>query len=104
MPKHPREADIRVRLRGCRSVMRCLMRAKHMSEELHDFKDGNGPVPAHRHGNGAGWVANSARVEITAYVGTNAQVSGTAWVFGTAQVSDDAWVSGNAWVSDNAWV
>ena len=23
----------------------------------YDFKDGNGPVPAHQHPNGGGWVA-----------------------------------------------
>jgi len=22
----------------------------------HDFQDGNGPVPAHQHANGGGWV------------------------------------------------
>ena len=28
-----------------------------------DFKDGNGPVPAHEHPNGGGWVADTAKVD-----------------------------------------
>ena len=28
-----------------------------------DFKDGNGPVPAHQHPNGGGWVADTAKVD-----------------------------------------
>lgn len=28
--------------------------------KTHDFKDGNGAVPAHQHINGGGWVANTA--------------------------------------------
>ena len=35
----------------------------------YDFEDGNGPVPAHRHSNRGGWVANTATVAGTAYVG-----------------------------------
>lgn len=57
-----------------------------------DFGDGNGPVPAHRHSNGGGWVAETARVGNTAYVGPDARVTG-----GT--VSDGATVSGNALVT-----
>lgn len=30
-----------------------------MNAEKHDFKDGRGPVPAHRHHNGGGWVEDS---------------------------------------------
>ena len=83
---------------------------------LHDFRDGRGPVPAHQHPNGGGWVADTARVAASAFVGPgaqvfgaawvsgNAQVSGAAWVFGAAQVSGDAQVSGAAWVSGNAQV
>ena len=39
-----------------------------------DFKDGKGPVPAHQHSNGGGWVADTATVADTAYVGPDAQV------------------------------
>jgi hypothetical protein len=42
-----------------------------------DFQDGNGPVAAHRHENGGGWVADTATVKPTAWVGGNARVGGT---------------------------
>lgn len=42
-------------------------------EPTHDF--GDCPVPAHRHGNGGGWVAETARVDETAYVGRAADVT-----------------------------
>ena len=64
--------------------------------DLFDF--GDGPVPAHTHPNGGGWVANSAYVEIHAYVGRQAEV------FGLAQVSDQARVFGKARVSGKARV
>jgi len=94
----------------------------------YDFEDGNGPVPAHQHPYGGGWVADTSKVSKTAYVGPdakvfgkawvssdakvfgdvqvfgNAQVSGNAQVFGNVQVFDDAWVSGTAEVSGKAWV
>jgi len=44
----------------------------------HDFGDGKGPVLAHKHPNGGGWVANTADVDDTAFVGPNACVSGSA--------------------------
>ena len=70
-----------------------------------DFNDGNGPVPAHQHQNGGGWVAETAHVEDTARVSGNAQVFGNAQVYGDAGdalVLDTARVSGNAQVSGNA--
>ena len=82
----------------------------------HDFKDGKGPVPAHRHCKGKGWVADTTTVENTVYVGLNAQVygyaqvagdakvAGDAQVYGDASVYGDARVSGNAQVSGDAWV
>ena len=63
---------------------------------LHDFRDGRGPVPAHQHPNGGGWVADTARVAASAFVGPGAQVFGAAWVSGNAQVSGDARVYGDA--------
>ena len=45
------------------------------------FDFGKGPVPAHQHSNGGGWVADTATVSETAYVGPNARVSGNAKVF-----------------------
>ena len=69
-----------------------------------DFQDGNGPVPAHQHSNGGGWVADTARVAVTSFVGPDARVSGNAWVSDNAVVSDNARVYGNARVSGDAWV
>jgi len=34
-----------------------------------DFGDGNGSVPAHKHMNGGGWVAETASVDASAFVG-----------------------------------
>ena len=74
----------------------------------HNF--GFGEVPAHRHSNGGGWVADTAKVADTAYVGVNACVygnaivSGYAQVFGIARMSGDARLSGNAYVTGNALV
>ena len=69
-----------------------------------DFNDGNGPVPAHQHSNGGGWVADTAYVDIAAYIGLDALVFGDARVFGNAQVFGDARVFGNALVSGYALV
>jgi hypothetical protein len=49
--------------------------------QTHDFNDGNGPVPAHQHVNGGGWVADTAHVSEFAYVELNAQVYGNARAF-----------------------
>jgi hypothetical protein len=68
------------------------------------FDFGNGPVPAHQHANGGGWVADTATVAETAYVGPDARVYGDAWVYGRAYVSDNARVYGNALVSGDARV
>ena len=51
-----------------------------------DFDDGRGPVPAHRHPNGGGWVADTASVETAAFVGPDARVSGDARVLGSARL------------------
>ena len=45
---------------------------------LHDFQDGRGPVPAHPHSNGGGWIADTATVDATARVSGDAQVYGDA--------------------------
>ncbi len=65
---------------------------------LHDFDDGRGPVPAHQHSNGGGWVENTATVASTAYVGPHAQVR----LFG--KVLDRARVEGQGLVTDSAVV
>ena len=75
---------------------------------LFDF--GNGPVPAHQHVNGGGWVADTVEIEDTVFVGPNARVFGKAVAFGYARISSNAQVFGKAWVygsaciSGNAWV
>ena len=75
-----------------------------MNNTTFDFEDGNGPVPAHRHSNGGGWVADTAQVLEAAYVCRNAQIFGYAHVSGNASVFEDARVYGNARVSGNASV
>ena len=73
-------------------------------QETYDFQDGNGPVPAHKHPNGGGWVANTAQVDDTAFVGEDAKVYDDAWVSGKAKVFGNAEVYGNAMVFGNAEV
>lgn len=80
------------------------------------FDFGFGPVPAHQHPNGGGWVADTATVDSTAYVGPNAMVFDYAKVFhcavvtGNAKVFDNtmiygaASIYGNASVFDNAMI
>lgn len=65
-------------------------------KRVHDFLDGSGPVPAHHHPNGSGWVADTACVASTAYVGPQARVFGEATVLGCAEIHDRAEVSGRA--------
>lgn len=77
---------------------------------MHNFQDGSGPVPAHRHPNGGGWVANTATVDDSAYVGPHASVFGRAHVLenaylnGMCRVYGDAVIIGTATVSDFAQV
>ena len=68
------------------------------------FDFGYGPVPAHQHPRGGGWVADTARVEDSAYIGPSAQVTGNARVSGNARVFGNARVSGGAQVYGGAWV
>ena len=72
--------------------------------EMHDFDDDNGPVAAHRHPNGGGWVADTASVAKTAFVGPDASVFQFASVEDFAAVTDTAWVLGSAAVSGHARV
>ena len=83
---------------------------------MYNFEDGKGPVKAHKHANGGGWVADTAYVADTVFVGPSAKVSGNARVYDKAMVSGNAMVfnnakvygnasvSGNARISGNAWV
>jgi acyl-[acyl carrier protein]--UDP-N-acetylglucosamine O-acyltransferase len=64
----------------------------------------------HKHSNGGGWVANSARVEPSVYVGPFALVYGKADLSERVRVEDYAQVSGSAILSGDcivrrvAWV
>jgi UDP-3-O-[3-hydroxymyristoyl] glucosamine N-acyltransferase len=64
-----------------------MMKGNKMTGIVHDFEDGNGPVAAHQHSNGGGWVADTATVADTAFVGPNALVYGNAQVSGNCRVS-----------------
>mgnify|MGYP001303285041 CR=1 FL=1 len=72
----------------------------HLNNEttLFDFEDGYGPVPAHRHPNGLGWVANTAEVAPSAFVGPHARV------YHYAKVMDDAVLLGHSEVSGHALI
>jgi len=70
----------------------------------HDFNDGNGPVPAHQHANGGGWVADTVVIDNTAYVGPDAKVFGNAWICNDAWVYESARVFGQALIDDEAQV
>lgn len=63
---------------------------------LFDFEDGNGPVPAHQHPNGGGWVADTATVDASALVSQHARVFGHATVADAACIYDRACVFGKA--------
>ena len=62
----------------------------------YDFGDGNGPVPAHQHANGGGWIADTVVYDDTVFIGPDALVYGNAWVGHEAQVFDLAVIEGNA--------
>jgi hypothetical protein len=54
---------------------------------LFDFQDGNGPVPAHQHSDGGGWVADTAYVDDSVYVGPDALVFDSARVYAVTRRS-----------------
>lgn len=62
--------------------------------QLHDFGDGLGPVPAHRHLNPdntiGGWVAETASVADSVRIGFYATVFNSACVVGNANIKDGA--------------
>lgn len=62
----------------------------------HDFKDGNGRVFAHRHDNGKGWIADTAKVDDDCYVGPRCAVFNFARITGTARLEGAARVYGHA--------
>ena len=72
--------------------------------ETYEFHDAEGPVPAHQHPNGGGWVADSAYVAKTSCVGPDAEVSGYARVLDDARIVRGGVVSGYTVVADKATV
>jgi carbonic anhydrase/acetyltransferase-like protein (isoleucine patch superfamily) len=70
----------------------------------HDFKDGRGRVFAHRHTNGGGWVADTAKVEDSVLVDKLAQVYHHAVVTGHVKIQKKSRVCGNARLSDSVWL
>lgn len=65
----------------------------------HDFKDGAGRIFAHKHDNGRGWVADTAKVDDSVYVGPRCQIFNRAIVKGTVRMEGQSRISGNAVVS-----
>ena len=67
---------------------------------VHDFRDGAGPVPAHRHvnpdGSVGGWVADGIRFAEKAelWVARDAAVGGTVVIVGTVRVEDRGFATG----------
>lgn len=73
-------------------------------KEIEEYDFGNGPVPAHRHIRGGGWVANTATVDDSCFVAPYARVFDNASVSGNAFIGDAASVFGNATITGNARV
>lgn len=66
----------------------------------HDFKDGRGRIFAHKHDNGGGWVADTARVSDSVYVGARCEIFDWAVVDGTVRLEGRAKIYGHARVRD----
>lgn len=77
------------------------VKPKKKRASKHDFKDGRGRVFAHRHVNGNGWVADTAKVADSVLVSKWAQVYHNATVEGRVCVQDKSHVCGNATVRGN---
>lgn len=70
----------------------------------HDFKDGAGRVFAHKHDNGGGWVADTARVAESVKVTRNAQVAQFARIEDECSVEGRGLVTGHARLSGHVRV
>lgn len=68
-----------------------------------DFGDGEGPVPAHRHENGGGWVADTAMVHEKAWVEEDSVVCSFAMV-GDAIIQSEVHIGRWAIVGHNSTV
>lgn len=81
-----------------------VVKVKKKRASKHDFKDGRGRVFAHRHVNGNGWVADTAKVADAVEVAKFAQVYHNAAVTGRALIRNHAHVCGNAQISGTVHV
>ena len=72
--------------------------------DTYNFGDGQGPVPAHRHPNGGGWVADTATVSDLVYVHRTGTVFGYATVGGRSKVGPKGVICGHAAVGGEAKV
>jgi carbonic anhydrase/acetyltransferase-like protein (isoleucine patch superfamily) len=66
-----------------------------------DFGDGGGPVPARKHPNGGGWVANTALADDSVYVGPGAMVYQNATLHDRVVVFGESRVYGDATLEDS---
>jgi len=73
--------------------------ARKKRASKHDFQDGLGRVFAHRHANGGGWVADTAKVDEKAFVGKRASVYHHAVITGNVLVQNYAQVCGAATIT-----
>lgn len=81
-------------------VERVIRRRKKRAPK-HDFKDGNGRVPAHKHDNGGGWVADTAIVDPGVYVGARCEIYDRAQVRNEVRLEGRSKISGVARVRDS---
>ena len=70
----------------------------------HDFKDGRGKVFAHRHVNGEGWVADTAKVADSVFVGKKAAVYHRAEISGGLEIKQYAAVCGAAKIAADGYI
>lgn len=82
----------------------CAINTIKETPEQFDFEDGCGPVPAHKHAFGGGWVADTAQVKNSVYVGPCARVYGHASVCGNAKIGGSSEISGYAQIRDNVCI
>lgn len=70
----------------------------------HDFNDGRGRVFAHRHINGEGWVADTAKVADSVFVGKRASVYHRANIAGNITINERSRVCGAADIDANGYI
>lgn len=79
----------------------CAINKASENQAFFDFEDGRGPVPAHKHPHGGGWVADTAEVENSVYVGPCARVYGHTHIYNNVRIEGFSAISDYAQVCDN---